>query len=234
MNNFPIPLKVHRADPSNYGGKLTGHEYIVVHYTANDGDTDENNGEYYGRPQERKASAHLFVDDDSCTSSVPLESIAYHCGATVYKHPYCRNHNSIGVEICDDIRNGIIYPSQKTIENTLAVVRWLMAKYNIPKERVIRHYDVTGKLCPAYWVDDAKWKAEFHDRLEDEEMTQEQFDKMMDTYLAKRAQEPCSAWAKPELAEAKQKGITDGTSPKAFATREEVAAMVLRAIPKNQ
>ena len=38
-------------------------------------------------------------------------------------------------------------------------------KYNIPPERVIRHYDVTGKKCPAYWVDDAAWKAEFWNQI---------------------------------------------------------------------
>lgn len=229
MNKLPIPLKVAPAHPGNYGGKLRKVEYIVIHYTANDGDTDENNGKYFGKELERKASAHYFVDDDSVTSSVPPTSIAFHCGATKYKHPECRNNNSIGIEICDDVRNGKIYPSAKTIENTLAVTRWLMKKYNIPKERVIRHYDVTGKLCPAYWVDDSKWKREFWDRLEDEEVTQEQFDKMMDDYIARKGKLPASAWAKDELAEAKKKGITDGKRPRDFVTREEAAAMVVRA-----
>lgn len=64
---------------------------------------------------------------------------------------------------------------------------------------------------------------------EDDNMTQEQFDKMMDDYLARRGKAAASAWATRELAEAKAKGITDGTKPKSFATREEVAAMVLRA-----
>ena len=43
-----------------------------------------------------------------------------------------------------------------------------MAKYNIPQKNVIRHFDVTGKLCPAYWAgreNAAKWKAEFWDKL---------------------------------------------------------------------
>ena len=44
----------------------------------------------------------------------------------------------------------------------------LMKKYNIPKENIIRHFDVTGKLCPAYWVDDAKWKSEFWNKLNTE------------------------------------------------------------------
>lgn len=63
----------------------------------------------------------------------------------------------------------------------------------------------------------------------EEEMTQEQFDKMMDEYISKRAKMPASAWAKPDLSEGKQKGITDGTAPRNFATREEVVAMIVRA-----
>lgn len=68
----------------------------------------------------------------------------------------------------------------------------------------------------------ATWK-------EEETLTQEQFNKMIETYLAEKAKQPASAWARDELAEAKKKGITDATAPRAFATREEVAAMVLRA-----
>lgn len=69
----------------------------------------------------------------------------------------------------------------------------------------------------------ATWK-------EEETVTQEQFNKMMDTYLAEKAKQPASAWARDELAEAKKKGITDATAPRAFATREEVVAMITRAI----
>lgn len=159
-------LKTNLANKKNYGGtrSLSSIKYIVVHYTANDGDTDENNGNYF-KNNSVGASAHYFVDDDSVTRSVPDENIAWHCGASSYKHKECRNANSLGVEICDDIRNNVIYPSEKTIKNVIEVVEWLMDKYNVPKSNVIRHYDVTGKLCPAYWVDNAKWKSEFWNKL---------------------------------------------------------------------
>lgn len=166
-----VEIKVDLAHKSNYGTKrkTSAIKYIVVHYTANDGDTDENNGNYF-QNNVVKTSAHYFVDDDSITQSVPDDYNAYHCGTTKkYKHPTCRNSNSIGVEICDDVKNGVIYPSAKTIANTLELVRHLMKKYNIPVANVIRHYDVTGKLCPAYWAGtaekDKKWKTEFWDKL---------------------------------------------------------------------
>ena len=161
-----LTIKTNIANRSNYGGirDLNSIKYLVVHYTGNDGDTDEANGNYF-KNGVRYTSAHYFVDDDSVTQSVPDKHVAWHCGASTYKHAKCRNDNSIGVEICDDVRNGVIYPSAKTIENALELVQMLMDKYNIKKANVIRHYDVTGKKCPAYWVDNARWTAEFWNKL---------------------------------------------------------------------
>jgi N-acetylmuramoyl-L-alanine amidase len=106
------------------------------------------------------------VDDDSITQSVPDNYVAWHCGGKTYKHKQCRNSNSIGIEICDDVKNGTIYPSAKTIANVLELVAYLMDKYSIPKENVIRHYDVTGKHCPAYWIDNNMWKIEFLNKIQ--------------------------------------------------------------------
>lgn len=163
-------LKTNLANPKNYGGAraLDSIRYIVIHYTANDGDTDENNGKYF-RNNVTGTSAHFFVDDDSVTQVVPGDRIAWHCGAKTYKHAYCRNANSIGVELCDDVKDGKIYPSAQTIANAIELVEYLMHKYNIPRVNVIRHYDVTGKACPAYWcgsaTKDALWKSAFWNKL---------------------------------------------------------------------
>ena len=58
------------------------------------------------------------------------------------------------------------------------------------------------------------------------DMTQEQFDAFMENWLQRQAEKPVSGWAEKLLAEAKAKGITDGTRPLSFATRQEVALMV--------
>ena len=76
-----------------------------------------------------------------------------------------------------------------------------------------------------YWAVDA-----CEHNKEDDEMTQEQFDKMMENYLARRAEMPCNDWAKKGLEEAVSMGITDGSSPQNFATREQVALMVRAAV----
>lgn len=159
-------IKTNIAHRGNYGGmrQLTDIKYIVIHYTANDGDTDENNGEYF-KNNDVDSSAHYFVDSDSITKSVPDNYIAWHCGGKIYKHNKCRNYNSIGIEICDDIKNGSIYPSSKTIQNAIELTKMKMKEYNIPKENVIRHFDVTGKHCPEYWINASKWHDEFWDKL---------------------------------------------------------------------
>ena len=148
-----VPMKTQLAHRSNYGGKRTAKiEWIVMHYTANDGDSDESNGRYFQQPLNPVASAHYFVDDDSITRSVPDDFVAYHCGAYQYKHPSCRNANSIGIEMCDAKRDGKVMATEKTIQNAAELVYQLCKQYGIPYDHIIRHYDVTGKLCPAYWV----------------------------------------------------------------------------------
>ncbi len=65
---------------------------------------------------------------------------------------------------------------------------------------------------------------------DDEDMTQEQFNKFMDRWLADREKLPASEWAKDDLEEAEAEGITDGTMPRAFATREQVVSMIMRSM----
>ena len=134
-------------------------KYIVVHYTGNKGDKAKSNTNYF-KDVNRNASAHYFVDDDSIWQCVEDRHVAWHCGAKTYRHPKCRNVNSIGVELC----NGIPDFSDKTVNNGVWLIKELMQRYNVPIENVIRHYDVTGKLCPASLVDESKWK-EFKDLL---------------------------------------------------------------------
>ena len=224
-----LPIKTRLADKNNYGGsRFTSKiKYIVIHYTGNDGDTDESNGNFFAN-NVTKTSAHYFVDDDSITQTVPDNRVAFHCGANSYKHKYCRNDNSIGIEICDDVKNGVVYPSKKTIQNVLELTRFLMQKYNVPAEHIIRHYDVTGKKCPAYWVDNAKWKSEFWNKVGEDEMTKEDVIKIIQEYEAEKAKKPVDDWAKSSWTKAKSKGVMDGTKPKSSVTREQLAAILDR------
>lgn len=146
------------ADPSNYYSGRGGNsiKYIVMHYTANDGDTDEGNAHYF-QGAGRRASAHYFVDEDSVTQSVRDRDAAWHCGGDLESshHPLrgiCMNRNSLGVEMCSDIVGGKYTITPQTVDRAVELVRYLMAKYDIDVDHVVRHYDVTGKLCPEPWV----------------------------------------------------------------------------------
>ena len=169
-----IPLTAHRT---NYGSQreIKKIEYIVLHYTANDGDRSANNARYFHNNANLRASAHYFVDDVLIYQSVPDDYVAYSVGATINKegrpvidtskgggkyYGLCTNANSISIELCDTERNGVYNVTKLTKKNAIELTRFLMSKYNIPIENVIRHFDVTGKLCPVYWIDFGTWESE--------------------------------------------------------------------------
>lgn len=145
-------------------GRSGSIKYIVIHYTANKGDSALNNIQYFAN-NTVKASAHFFVDESRIYSSVPESDTAWHCGGKKQSsnggqwYGKCTNDNSIGIEMCLLDKNGNV--RTKTISKTVELTKYLMGKYNIPAENVIRHWDVVGKNCPApftgdnnsYWTD---------------------------------------------------------------------------------
>ena len=142
------------ANPANFErSRSSSIEWIVMHYTAASRDDKAKNNALYFKNNVLESSAHYFVDDDEIYQSVKDEDTAYHCGAHQYVHPICRNNNSIGVEMCGHHKGDEIYASKETLFNAAKLVSELCNKYKIPLDHVIRHYDVTGKLCPIYWID---------------------------------------------------------------------------------
>lgn len=156
-------MKTILCNPGNYQTirrKESDIHYIVIHYTGNNGDTAKGNGNYF-RENVVKASAHFFVDENEIICSVPWYFVAWHCGTKgEYLHPSCRNKNSIGIELCsqfDQTKGYYFLP--ETIERAAKFTALQMKIYGLDIRRVIRHYDVTGKLCPRPFIDDAAWAA---------------------------------------------------------------------------
>ena len=163
---------------ANYrAGRTQPVRYIVMHYTANNGDTAKNNCDYYHRVGGLQASAHYFCDEHGAMQSVRECDTAWHCGARAYWHPECRNANSIGIEMCSRKRaDGSYYIKPETVANAAALARDIMQRYGIDTDHVLRHYDVTGKRCPMPWVDDpAQWVA-FKDMLTPKNTTTDEED----------------------------------------------------------
>lgn len=150
---------------ANNAGRI---KYIVIHYTANPRAGAYANAQYYASTYVG-ASAHYFVDSDNVIyRSVADEDIAWHVGAKYYVHPECRNSNSIGIEMCVKKRSLATlnasdtdwYFEDATVDHAVELTRDLMKKYGVPVENVIRHYDTTGKCCPAPYVhDESLWQA---------------------------------------------------------------------------
>lgn len=168
------------CNPSNHGGSREAGDikYLVYHYTANDGDTARNNCIYYSNPVKPHASAHYYVDDNGVMQSVKDLISAWSVGGKKWndcdqtgggkRHGIVTNRNSLSIELCDCRRDGVVMATDKTLANAVELGKALMAKYNIPIERVIRHFDVTGKHCPVYFMDEDKWAA-FKARLAEKE-----------------------------------------------------------------
>ena len=236
-------IKEQLANSGNYGGSRNASQirYLVYHYTGNDGDKAANNAAYFQR-NIVKASAHYFVDDTTVYLSVPDLKIAWSVGGSKYANAdktgggtmygVITNTNSISIEMCDTIRNGVYQASEATLANAAALGRALMEKYGIPIENVYRHFDVTGKHCPSYLINAQKW-AEFKKRLEDdmdiEALTDGQLIRLAERIQAALGKRPLGETLAPELQEAVAAGITDGSNPNAFCTRAQAAVMVKRA-----
>lgn len=158
-------------------------EYIVIHYTA--GVTSKagsavNTADFF-RTTSTQVSADFTVDDTAVVQYNPdiRNRYTWHCGGNKYNtkggslYGVCKNSNSIGIEICCENSTGKMQDandksysfSDAAIANAEWLVKKLMAEYNIPADHVVRHYDVTGKLCPGIigWNADsgseAKWQA---------------------------------------------------------------------------
>lgn len=148
---------------------------IVHHWIGNAGTTAEQNARYFDSIADsgpRYASYHYIVDiDGSVLQLMPNYEVAWHAGpagktkpdiATAL--PVLPNYCTIGVAHCHKDWDGA--PSGKAYQTLLALDTLLCGIYGIdPETRVYRHYDITGKVCPRYWVNHSDEWSKFIRRL---------------------------------------------------------------------
>lgn len=133
-------------DCSRPGTKLDGVNGVVVHYTGNPGTTAEQNRSYFANLAETRetyASSHFVIGiDGTVIQCVPLDEVAY-CSSQ-------RNSDTISIECCHEDAGGEF--SQSTLDSLYQLLDWLIETYSLDRAGILRHYDVTGKECPYYYV----------------------------------------------------------------------------------
>lgn len=131
---------------------------VVVHYTANPGTNADENRNYFNnlpRLNQNKqyptyASSHFVIGlEGQIVQCVPLNEIAYASND--------RNKDTISIECCHPDKSGKF--NTLTYKALVELVSYLCIRYELEAEDVIRHYDVTGKMCPLYYVkNEDAWK----------------------------------------------------------------------------
>ena len=154
---------------------------IVVHYTANPGTSARQNRDYFNglaETKKTKASSHFVIGlEGEIVQCIPCNEISYASrarnrgtGAGGWWRSYASNYrysDTISIECCIDDETGKFNDS--TYQSLIELTTWLMGRYDLSADDVIRHYDVTGKKCPLYFVE--------------HEDAWEQFHKDLDTYI---------------------------------------------------
>lgn len=143
---------------------------VVIHYTANPGTTAKQNRDYFNGlkdSKQTKASAHFVIGlEGEIEQCIPCNEISYASND--------RNKDTISIECCHEDATGKF--NQETEDTLVHLTAWLIGRYGLTTEEVIRHYDVTGKKCPLYYVEHEKeW---------------ENFKQKVDDYILKYGQEP--------------------------------------------
>ena len=130
--------------PGTQAGRIKG---IVIHYTANPGSTAMQNRNYFEGlkdSRETKASSHFVVGlEGEIVQCIPTWEVAYASNE--------RNADTISIETCHLTADGSY--TEATYESMVELTAWLCEKFDLTEEDVIRHYDVTEKICPKYFVD---------------------------------------------------------------------------------
>lgn len=139
---------------------LTQVNGIVVHYVANPCSTARENRNYFENLKKQtgtnptSVSSHFVIGlEGEAVQCIPMNEVAYASNN--------RNSDTISIECCHPDETGKFYDS--TYESLVNLCAYLCRQFDLKPETIIRHYDVTGKICPKYFVDYPEEWDRFHD-----------------------------------------------------------------------
>lgn len=148
-------------DYSRPGLALEEVNAIVVHYTANPGSTAIQNRNYFEglkESHETMASSHFIVGlEGEIVQCIPTAEVSYASNE--------RNKDTIAIECCHMGEDGKFETA--TYDSLVELTAYLLGKFDLTTEQVIRHYDITGKSCPKYYVENEEAWQKFLDDVDD-------------------------------------------------------------------
>ncbi len=129
-------------------------QHIAIHYVGNAGTTARQNRSYFEGlkdTQITQASSHFIVGlEGEIIQCIPLNEMSYCTNE--------RNVDTISIEVCHPDEGGQF--NETTYQSVVRLTAWLCQKFSLPVDNVIRHHDVTGKVCPKYYVEHPQaWEA---------------------------------------------------------------------------
>lgn len=131
---------------SRPGTELDAVNGLVIHYTANPGTTAEQNRSYFAGladTGETYASSHFIIGlSGEVLQAVPTNEVAYASNQ--------RNADTLSIEVCHPDETGA-FTSEST-DSLVRLTQWLVDHYQLSRSQILRHYDITGKDCPRYFV----------------------------------------------------------------------------------
>lgn len=135
---------------SRRGEKLEDIRNIVIHYVANPGSSAQQNHDWYANPQSEVSSHFLIGLEGEVIQCIPLDEFS-----SASNH---RNNDTISIEVCHPDETGEFTNDSYT--SLVKLSAWLLEATGLDAEDIIRHYDITGKDCPRYYVrNPERWTA---------------------------------------------------------------------------
>lgn len=200
---------------------------IVVHNTANDAPAVNEIAYMINRPDE--VSFHFAVDDKEAVQGLPVERNAWASGDGLG----AGNMRGIHVEICCSKSGGERF--QRAEENAAELIAGLLRERGWGLERVTKHQDYDGKYCPHRTLDMGweRFLGMVKKYLEEDDMDYQRFKEFMERYNRELSGRAVSGWAGESWEWAKERGLLDGSAPKAPLTREQAAAVLGRVLAER-
>lgn len=193
---------------------------ITIHNTGNPSSTARNERGWLMNPKnDRTASFHIVVDENEAIEVIPLNEVAWHAGDG--SGAKSGNRTSIGIEICESGNYA------KTLENAAELVAKLLKDFGWGVDRLRRHYDWSGKICPRLMYDGGKWTGwKKFLKLVEEKLEEDNMSKKKGPFK----DVPADYWAAKEIEAVRAAGLMGGRADGTFGPGEPVTRAQLAVI----